>query len=429
MKLRQSLSVCCLLLVIILAACAPAAPQVAPTTAPLATQPPVNTATSAPAPTQAIETATVPVAAPTEAAPAPSGAYDLDKLLYFLADQAVWALSPGDIQASRVTAEGISASAVDVWPGDNRLAYGTGNGQVWIALPGEAARMVFDAAPEAPYPPVIDSVSWSPDGARLAFTVQYAEDEASFQAGTTSEPSGLWLYDLNQDQRTWLASNRYLTPEQSDVNLLRALTAPVWSPDGTALLLTGIYWEWIDMLLFDPLEQAENDANLNEMPEKGFGQAAWALDGSGIFLSGRQQASVGDLLRVSREDGTVQTLIDGEARELRVYNAVELPRGVTFLANCPTCQPGDARLYIGQNLEDGFTFTETLLGPLCGEAEPLSIQWDAQGSLGAVDCGEAGIRALRFTSVGFENVDLQPFLVGTDGSQVEQMVWGGEIKP
>ncbi len=113
----------------------------------------------------------------------------------------VWRLDPGDTQVRRVTSSDLRIVSVDVWSGDGRLAYITESGDLYIALPGQEPRLLYEAGDWVDQPLVVNSVAWSPDGTRLAYSVGYPKEHESFRdSDLAAQPTGLWILTLQMNR-------------------------------------------------------------------------------------------------------------------------------------------------------------------------------------------------------------------------------------
>jgi hypothetical protein len=393
-----------------------------PTPAPTRTSPPSALTTQSPTLTLPPPTATPRPPTPTPVVQAAS----LSKPLFLLSDRAVWIIRPGETVVQRLTPPELKVTAFDIWPDDNRLVYGTDTGQVYLARDTSAIVpepiMLFDAFPDAPYLVRMDSISWSLDGKRLAFTVDYSSPGASQTAGYPSLPSGLWLFDMETRQGEWVESNRYLSPNQSDINLLRRLATGPWAPDGSGLLLNGIHWEWSDILFLDT---ADGDNALLDPPGDLWGSASWAPDSQSFLLSGRLNSSTSDLVQVNREQLEAVQLIDGQVSKLYVYDAVDLPSGTAFLANCENCDPDQTRLYMGHRINEDFVWTAVNMHQNCTSSAPRHIEWDREGIYGAMDCGSGELRVIQFRIDDIAELDISDYLNPLANSEILKLAWGG----
>ncbi len=351
----------------------------------------------------------------------------LSKPLFLLSDKAVWVIQPGETVVQRLTPPELKVTTFDIWPGDNRLVYGTDTGQVYLARDTSSIVpepvMLFDAFPDAPYLVRMESLSLSTDGKRLAFSVDYSSPGASQTAGYPSSPSGLWLFEMDTRQAQWVESNRYLSPDQSDITLLRRLATGPWSPDGTGLLLHGIFWEWSDILF---LETGDGENQLLEPPGDLWGSAFWTPDSQSFLLSGKLNSSTSDLVQVFRHELEPVQLIDGQASKLYVYDAVDLPSGTAFLANCEGCSPIQTRLYRGHRLGEDFVWTAVNMHQNCTAGAPRHIQWDQEGLIGAMDCGPGELRVIQFRIDDIAELDISAYLNPLGNSEVLKLAWGGE---
>jgi hypothetical protein len=201
-----------------------------------------------PSPTQSNPTA-APTLRPSPTPDSTPSVAESSRSLYFLSvdsasserPRSVWRLDPGDTELERVTPPDLDITSFDLWLGDGRMAYGTGSGQLYVVMPEQEPRLLYDAGLHADGAFEINSLAWSPKGTRLAYSLRYADvnDRAPGQA------DGLWLVTLNDGEPIKLLNNRHLDPDQLDVNEVRSISDPIWSPDGTALLLTGHYWAYL----------------------------------------------------------------------------------------------------------------------------------------------------------------------------------------
>jgi hypothetical protein len=356
------------------------------------------------------------------ATPSPPGGIDLPGSLYFQATdlasdgyrRSIWRLDPGDTEVERVTAPELDVPGFDVWPGDGRVAYATEMGRLYWAMPEEEPHLLYDAGGQAEDAPMIESVAWSPEGDQLAFTLRHLSEQI--------KSDGLWLLRLGTGAPTKLLDNRYLDPSTANANDVRVITRPVWSPDGSALLLTAHYWEWTDILWLDPVVSDPSEANLHDPAGDVWLNGSWTGDGRSILLSGIGYSQYGDLALVQRDTGESELLLSGEAEGLFIHNAHELRAGIAFLAS-DAASPQDTRLYVGARREDGFTFSEA--GPdrgLCSPGYVREIAWDPAGELAVISCDEG---AELISLDGAVDVDLEPFLgpLGKNGYRL-QAFWG-----
>jgi hypothetical protein len=358
---------------------------------------------------------------------------DLPRPLFLLADKAVWVIRPGEMVVHRLTPPELKVTCFDVWPEDNRMAYGTDTGQIYLvrdtnpedltSFLEEEPFMLFDAFPDAPYLVRADSLVWSPNGTYLAFTVDYSTPGASQTAGYPSSPSGLWLFELASRQATWIESNHYLGSNQSDPNLVRRLTASSWSPDSTGLLVHTISRAGTDTMI---LNTQDPTGSLIDPPGEYWSRSTWSLDSQAVLLSGRQGSLTSDLLQIQRDGSEPLVLIDGEAEGLYIYEVTELPSGTAFLANCAGCNPNQAQLYIGHRAGDRFVYTAANIRQYCQNDAPRYIMWDLSGQTGAMDCGPGELRVVQFRIDNVVEMDLSSYLRPLGGAEVLKLVWGGD---
>lgn len=356
--------------------------------------------------------------------PTPPWGVELPGAVYLLSTElsgtgrprSVWRLDPGETELERVTSPELDIPSFDIWHGDGRIAYGTENGRLYVHLPEQEPRLLYDAGLQAGSEVVVDSVVWSPEGERLAFSVRHLS-----QDHTESKQDGLWLISLTDEIPLRLLSNQYLNADASNVNEVRVISDPIWSPDGTALVLTGYYWEWTDILWLDPVAPDPVEANLNESPGGLWLNGSWAADSQSILLSGVNYSQFGNLAFLRRDTDELELLVSGEAEGLFIYHAQELPAGVAFLASDPAVLR-ETRLYLGHRTEDGFVYAPA--GPdhsLCSSGYVRDITWDPAGQFALLSCSQ-GVQLISLD--GGVDVDLAPFLGPLAGEDSVETLWG-----
>ncbi len=378
-------------------------------------------------------TATAIVEVPTstitpEATAMPPGV-ELPLPLYFLSDGEIWLLSPGEHSPRQLAIEG-EASSMDVWPGDNRIAYGTTNGKVYTLMPGQEPVLLHNVQTETDAPVRIRDVSWSFGGTKLAYTVAYTSEQMIFEAGYPSYPSGLWVFDMQGQTTQWLLSDHYMRKDRKNVGYLRVIVESRWSPDDTALLLRLGYWEWTNCAIFEPLDQQLDETNLYPFDVSDWGSGFWTRDGQAtVIISGQNYGVVSDLMYVDRVTKESKLLIDGEAESLYVDDAQELPDGIVFLGTRQMVQPGEEQLYLGKLTERGFQYAPTGPTSLCNTRETGHIEWDPSGHWGVFVCqygpSEASPEEVHVISLDGENIDLTPDL-NTLPNTPTTILWGSD---
>jgi WD40 repeat protein len=299
----------------------------------------------------------------------------------------------------------MDVSAAAIWPGDGRLVYGTRAGQLYAVFPGESPRLLVDMAPaeEAGLTfdnPFVSSLTWSPEGERLAYSVW------SYSNIPSPEADGLWLLNLADGTQIKLLDSRYMDRETSDVSQVQIPRPLAWSPDGQALLLRMGYWEHSDMMWLEPLVSTADDSNLHD-PEGLWVDASWSLDGRAVWLSGMDRgAAVSDLAQAGRDQAQVSLLLDGDNEGMAFYRAQELPAGLVFLV--VEAMDHEARLYLGQETDTGFTYKAAMpANALCAGELVWDITWDPTGQWAAVSCKET-VKLISLADGSEE--DLSPFL-------------------
>ncbi len=349
--------------------------------------------------------------------------FELSVPVYFLSydQRGVWRLDPQALEAERITSPDWQVTAFDVSPTDGRMAFGTWGGKLILALPDMEPRTILDLREESELPLYIRSLAWSPDGGQLAYAVSLPT--AVIESDLEEEGmSGIWLWDLEKATHVHLLRNEYF-PEDEDINKLVAFSHPVWSPDGTGMIVTGHYWEWINTLWLDPIETDLDRLKLKNPLEWYWGDATWTLDGRSILVSGLQYASTCDLYRVDRETLVSETLIDGEEEGRFIFLAQELPEGIAFVSYDEDFEP---RLYFGKPSGTGFQYEP--VGPddpLCTSVSVDSVIWDQAGHYALVSC-HLDRRLLSLD--GSLDIDLEPYLGPLANENYLELYWGVDLE-
>lgn len=348
--------------------------------------------------------------------------FELSVPIYILShnQRGVWRLNPQAVELERVSPREWEVTAFDVSPIDGRMAFGTWDGKVILEIPGIEPRTILDLREESELPYYIRSLAWSPGGDQLAYDV-YLEWDLVGSDPAEEKLSGIWVWDLEKVTQIHLLRNEYF-PEDRDVNQLVTFTHPVWSLDGTGMIVTGYYWEWINIHWLDPIEPDLDRLKLKKPLEWFWGDASWTLDGSSILVSGLQYASICDLYRVDRETLATETLIDGEKEGRFIFLAQELPEGIAFVSYD---EDNELRLYFGKPSGTGFQYEPVGPdNPLCASVAVHSVVWDQTGRYALVSCN---LDRRLLSLDGSLDIDLDLYLGSKANEKTLELYWGVDL--
>jgi hypothetical protein len=228
---------------------------------------------------------------------------------------------------------------------------------------------------------------------------------------------------MMDDRHIQLAENKYLvlpSEEMSEsVGRLRILTQPQWSPDGKAILFTGSYWEWADVLWFDPVVPDPTAAEMYEPDMQGaWSNGAWTRDGQKLLVSGLNYAAIGDLRLVDRTSLVTETLVSGEEAQLHVWDVIATPEGILFNASLLSA---DWALYRGQRTPAGFEYAPLDLSSVQCTSPSYEVTWNHAGTHAVMRCAD-GLRVVTFDDA--LSLDLTPFLSSLPQHEDWHMRWG-----
>ncbi len=291
--------------------------------------------------------------------------------------ESVWRYESGQSQLERVSSEDLQVSAFDVWPDDGRRAYGTSDGQIFVELPGQELQLLYEASEWELYEPFVRSIAWSPDGAQLAYTMGVAVNSDSTHAVSTDQFDGLSLLSLAGEHAV-LVNNEYcyydlLNSVENLINECYALVDAVWSPDGTALLLTASHWEWDEFLVLDPIA-------VDTVPVRPYDfydwwlHASWTQDSEAVLFSGGQYGPRMALMRVPR-DSSGKNLLPDETVVLQM--SFDLPSGLAFMALDEVATGYQAYFHVGWQPGEAIDVTNGI--PIPDEVYPRDVVWNATG--------------------------------------------------
>ncbi len=131
----------------------------------------------------------------------------------------------------------------------------------------------------------------------------------------------------------------------------------------------------------DPVAPDLEGTSLKDPFEYWWTDASWSLDGGSILVSGRLNASTGDLFRVDRGTLEVDVLLDGDTEGLYISEGYELPTGIVFL---DITDPDAPDLY---QVTEGNGFDYRLVGPegfLDDTRGWVTMRWDPSGQFALV---------------------------------------------
>jgi WD40 repeat protein len=316
----------------------------------------------------------------------------------------------------RVTPPDQRVTAVDIHPTGPRIAYGTGDGAIFVLTPDGQVQLIHTLATEQGEKPTIGSLSWSPNREWLAFTASYQDNDIDSAAG------GLWLLGLADETVIQLLGSHHIEAGDSDVSVYREIIDADYSPDGSALLLQASYWEYVDTLWMLPLGADPAENNLYD-PDGLWRDGSWSADGRSVLLSGWTHDLYSDLASVESESGMLTRLIDGETAGLIISLAQELPEGIVFVGTGTDPDNGTprSRLYLGDQAAGGFTFAA--IGPdrdLCSGGFVTGVEWDPSGLQAVVSCNSG---AELISLDGSVDVDLSRFLEPIPGDNLLKVIW------
>lgn len=307
------------------------------------------------------------------ATPAPTaGPAILPRSLYFLSERRgslqIWRLERDGLSLSQLTDEGDPIDAFDVSTSSGELAFLTNNQIYLSAADGSDRRLFLDNAAAGP----------EADGFAYAQAVSaplFSPDGSQLAYGY----GGVWLFDLQSLRATKLLENQAPDDEQSG----QLYTPLAWSPDGAQLLIS-IATETGNSLGVWSFAEGE----LVGFDTEGLVccQAAWAPDGRSVLVA---SATLGltepGLWRYDARTGAATTLIETLSGD--TYNFVAWPLQLQngnlqyFYASAAEVPESDLPLFLVSSAADGHSGRSQLRSDAFSLRQAL---WAPDGSLALV---------------------------------------------
>lgn len=335
----------------------------------------------------------------------------------------LYKLMPESKIVEHLNPDGEDINCFDIWNGDERLAFGTKQGKLFTQLRNEKPHLLLDTSVKSPYPTQINGVSWSPDGKRLAYTVDYRDHELH-KVPYPSRPSGVWVVDFQGSNPIWLISNNYVPPEVDSVASRRSFEDPIWSPDSQALIVHNRYWEGSERVWFDPIRPVKDDRSLLRDPDGGvWSEAAWSTDGQAVLLSGLGYTDYGSLIWVSRNGQKDSVLIDGAKNKLYIDNVFVFEDGLFFIAvEGDANKRGGLFLYYASTKDSQIKWSKFTPNPICAQNGILNSTKGPGGNQITLLCGR-DLQVISSAGNLIDHTDLSTLLKNIN-APIISIKWG-----
>lgn len=193
------------------------------------------------------------------------------------------------------------------------------------------APMLISPASRFGLPPnlSVSDLAWSPDGHRLTFRI-----DAANQGAQNAINAGVWVYEPGSE-RSWQVLR---TTHESQVAQLHEQQQPTlvqWSPDGAGLTITvdtPLGRGHVVVSPFRDLNDPANSATLEPLP---FEYASWSMDSRAVIVSGQHWDGQAVAGRVAlNDDWTYTEYLNQATTGLIAQAAIELPdHRVAFLGS------------------------------------------------------------------------------------------------
>lgn len=335
----------------------------------------------------------------------------------------LWRISKETRDAVRISSTDVHVVDFDVLPTDGSLVYSTSGEELHILPPDSQTTIITQVAP-ASGDYQISGIAWSPDGAMLAYVVQYSHgilvDESAERE--IERQSGLWVRNVETGTVHHINSLDYQTDE-SEITQGYLYRHPQWSPDGKGILVHVVYYEGVDIGRFYPLNLNSTEIDLRLIDKKIMGFGAWSLDSQSILLSGRGMSAISSLYHVRRENLTQTTLINAEDSGVYVFDAQEIPSGMVFFMTDD--DSSETHMYLGEL--NGTTFSYQSAGPDRVFCPWHMTDWDMDTEIALIHCDLMDTDVLDVVSLdGSVDHSLIGFVEGVIGENVISAQWDAD---
>ena len=341
--------------------------------------------------------------------PAPVCLLDPEKM-------AVIRIEPDDLTSEIVSPRSTAITDFDTRIEDGKFVYSTVGGELLLDDDDEV-RSVFQVSPSNGYEFSIDSFELSPDGTKVAVSVTFEGWETNNESiSIVEENAGLYILNLENGDETKLLSHNYPNSEAGESVVDGTIFIdPLWSPDGEAIFMKTINWEWYSVAWIYPID--EPGENLHRPVDIiAWSEGSWSSDSTFLLLSGRTYSDVSNLDRVDRSSESVETLIDGFEEQTYISDSHVVENRILFTGS--SSDRPDFHIYDGLIAADTFTFE--VAGYSDALCSTFKIVWDSKGEYGILSCGTS-IRTI--SSDGTLNFEFSHLIPDTNLAELEQFGW------